>query len=426
MKKIIALVRSNVRYLMNLGTTFLSQTISALSVLILTPILLHQLGTTEFALYGIILNVVVFSAVFDFGLNLGLLKRLIQKEPRLLELINSIFFLFIGCLFFSVLIFFFVFTNKIVDVADHILVFSLITGVLVAQNMIALFFDMLIQSANKIFLGRSIRVLKLLLELLLLILLTQLKSVVILFAGSIFVNSIYILALQYYSKKQIQYRISFQYFNSKLLLNHFKYSSWYFLNSIAIVLVFNTQIMLINRHASSESVAKYLLVTRFYDIIRMGIANFMLVLFPTIALVQSEGNWNEIRHIFFKALSRIFLMALVVMVLNFLFVKPYFLQWSKFKDSEMANLFILFGLFIFVIAIDNVSSTFLSALKFNRMPTIISIGQGIIGLTIGYFFLPIYGVAGVAVASLLALCCTSLLFNPAYLLFKIKRQLKYR
>lgn len=408
---------------MNLSTTFLSQSISALSVLILTPILLHQLGTTEFAMYGIILNVVVFSAVFDFGLNLGLLKRLIEKELQLLELINSIFFFFIGFLIFSVLIFFFVFTNKIVDVADNIAVFSFITAILVSQNIIALFFDMLIQSANKIFLGRTIRVIKLLFELILLILLAKFKSVVILFAGSIFINAIYILALQYYSKKQIQYSLSLRYFNGRVLLNHLSYSSWYFLNSIAIVLVFNTQIMLINRHASAESVAKYLLVTRFYDIIRMGIANFMLVLFPTIAIVQSEGNWMEIRGSFFKALSRIFLMALVVMALNFLLVKPYFLLWSKFNDAEIANLFIIFGLFIFVIAIDNVSSTFLSALKFNRMPTIVSIGQGIIGLTIGYFFLPIYGVAGVAMASIIALSCTSLLFNPVYLLFMIRRQL---
>jgi Na+-driven multidrug efflux pump len=119
-------------------------------------------------------------------------------------------------------------------------------------------------------------------------------------------------------------------------------------------------------------------------------------------------------------------MALVVMSLNFLLVKPYFLQWSKFNDTEIANLFIIFGLFIFVIAIDNVSSTFLSALKFNRMPTIVSIGQGIIGLTIGYFFLPVYGVAGVAMASIIALSCTSLLFNPAYLLFKIRGQLANR
>lgn len=409
---------------MNLSTTFLSQSISALSILILTPILLHQLGTAEFALYGIVLNVVIFSAVFDFGLNLGLLKKLIEKETQLTQLINSIFFFFIGFLLVSVLIFLFVYWYKIVDVADHVILYAIITALLVSQNIIALFFDMLIQSANKIFLGRTIRVIKLLVELITLIVLAQFKSVTLLFLGSLLVNACYILALQYYSKKEIEYEIAFKHFNTSVLFNHISYSGWYFLNSIAIVLVFNTQIMLINKHATSESVAKYLLVMKFYDIIRMGIANFMLVLFPTIAIVQSKGDWVEIKQSFFKALARISLMAFSIMLLNLLLIKPYFLTWSKFNDPEMANLFMLFGAFIFVIAVDNVSSTFLSALKFNRMPTIISIFQGMIGLTIGYYFLPIYGVAGVAIASIIALSCTSLLFNPIYLLVKIKRQMQ--
>jgi O-antigen/teichoic acid export membrane protein len=405
---------------MNLSTTFFSQAVSALTVLILIPILLHQLGTAEFALYGIIINVVGFSAVFDFGLNLGLLKRLISKEDILIQLINSIFFFFIGVTLIAIGIYFFVFHQKMLHISDNILLFSLITGVIVSQNMIALFFDMLIQSANKIFLGRIIRLIKLLIELIVLLMLAHLKSLPLLFAGTIVINFLYILALQYYSKKEVSYSISLRYFNIKILIDHIKYCSWYFLNSIAIVLVFNTQVMLINQNASSESVAKYLLVTRFYDVIRIGISNFMVVLFPKIAIIQSEGNWVEIKQTFFKAFTRIFLLAFIILLLNLFVVKQFFVQWSKFNDAEIINLFVLFGLFIFIISIDNVSATFLSALKLNRAPTIVSIFQGLIGLALGYFLLPKYGITGIAVALIIALSSTSLIFNPYYLLKKIR------
>jgi O-antigen/teichoic acid export membrane protein len=250
--------------------------------------------------------------------------------------------------------------------------------------------------------------------------LAHLKSLPLLFAGTIVINFLYILALQYYSKKEVSYSISLRYFNIKILIDHIKYCSWYFLNSIAIVLVFNTQVMLINQNASSESVAKYLLVTRFYDVIRIGISNFMVVLFPKIAIIQSEGNWVEIKQTFFKAFSRIFLLAFIILLLNLFVVKQFFVQWSKFNDAEIINLFVLFGLFIFIISIDNVSATFLSALKLNRAPTIVSIFQGLIGLALGYFLLPKYGITGIAVALLIALSSTSLIFNPYYLLKKIR------
>ena len=422
MKTIFAYLKENTRYIINLGSTFLSQAISAASILIMTPVLLHRLGTDDFALYGIILNLVVFSTVFDFGLNMGLLKRLIENPEKTERLISSIFFFFVGGTLFSSIFFFMFFSYKVVDVSNHNLLFAILTAIFVFQNMLALFFDILMQSVNKIFLGRIIRVIKLTVELFVLLGLTYFKSVIILFLGSLVINCIYIYTLIYYSKREVQYRISLQYFNWGLLIDHFKYSFWYFLNSIAIVLVFNTQVMLINRMAPAESVAKYLLVTRFYDVIRLGIANFIIVLFPTIAINQSNGNWIQIKQFFVKTLFRVSLLALIIILFNFLLIKPFFLHWSKYNDAEINRLFLLFGVFIFLILVDNVSATFLSALKFNRSSTIVSIGQGILALTLAYLLLPQYGIIGVVVGSIFALLVSNLIFNPVYLLLKIKME----
>ena len=75
-----------------------------------------------------------------------------------------------------------------------------------------------------------------------------------------------------------------------------------------------------------------------------------------------------------------------------------------------------YGVFVFLIAIDNISATFLSALKFNKAPTIVSIVQGLLALILLYFLLPTMGVMGAVVSSIIALALTNLLFNPLYLL----------
>jgi O-antigen/teichoic acid export membrane protein len=282
--------------------------------------------------------------------------------------------------------------------------------------MLAALFDVVIQSANKIFVGKTIRVVKLLLEFLLILVLSAQYSIAVLLMVSAAVNFIYLFMLFYHARKEINFKIAFDFFSISLLMTHLQYSIWYFLTSVAGMLVFNSQVILMNSFVGADGVAKYLIVTRFYDIIRIGLSNFTIVLFPRLANIQQEGNWVLIKQLFYKSMKSMTLFAVVVFLATIFIAKPFFLQWSKYPDAEMASLFTLFSLFILFIVIDNVSATYISALKLNRMPTIVSIFQGIIGLILGYFLLLQYGIIGMALGSLIALLITNFIFNPWYLL----------
>ena len=63
---------NNKLYLKNLFFTYFSQGITAITLIVLTPLLTKYLGLHEFGIYGVILNVIAFSVIFDFGLNTGL------------------------------------------------------------------------------------------------------------------------------------------------------------------------------------------------------------------------------------------------------------------------------------------------------------------------------------------------------------------
>ncbi|MBH2005377.1 MAG: oligosaccharide flippase family protein [Sphingobacteriia bacterium] len=423
MKRIIYSVKDNARYLLNLCATFMSQFVSALSVLILTPLLLERLGTVHFGTYGVILNVVLFSSIFDFGLNVGFLKRLIEKKEDSLVLLNTVFFFFLGMFLLYIPLFFFLFSAGLVKMDDGIPFFALMTSVLIVQNILAAFFDVIIQSVNKIFLGRSIRVVKLLLEFFGLLLLSVKGSVPVLLIASATVNTLYIIALVYFSRRELVYCISLKYIQWNALVKHLGYSFWYFLNTVAVSLVFNSQVIMMNMIAGSTGVAKYLMITRFYDMMRIGLSNFTAVLFPVLASIQEEGRWDQIRSYFFRSLLRVSIMGGIIFVLVWWIGKPLFLQWSKFNDPEMSRLFMVFSVFILFIVIDNVSATFLGAFRENKASTLMALVQGALGLGLGYLLLLKMGVTGMALASLIALLLTNFWFNPWYLVKLIKKHM---
>ncbi len=76
-----------------------------------------------------------------------------------------------------------------------------------------------------------------------------------------------------------------------------------------------------------------------------------------------------------------------------------------------------------LLVIDHVSVVFLAALKYNRAPSIVSTIQSTASLVLTGFFIANWGLSGAVWASLLAFATTSLIFNPAYLLYRLRKEI---
>ena len=96
-------ILNNKRYLLNVGATFFSQFSNALTLIILTPLLTLHLGLNNFGTYGVVINVIAFSVILDFGLNIGLVRSFIHKTTRINEQLNSIFIFFLSNFYFFML-----------------------------------------------------------------------------------------------------------------------------------------------------------------------------------------------------------------------------------------------------------------------------------------------------------------------------------
>ena len=417
-------ILNNKRYLLNVGTTFFSQFANAVTLIILTPLLSNYLGLSNFGTYGVIINVIAFSVILDFGLNIGLVRSFIHQSSNLKELSNSIFLFFLSLLILLFPIFLKFYFNYFQNKNLELFQIAGLTTVIVVQNIIAGYFDALIQAQNKIYVSKIIRASKLLFELIIILIFIKTIHLIGLLIIMWIVNVAYLLSLYLYLKKSIDYTISYKNFQLPILLAHFKYSFWYFISSLATVLVFNTQVLILNYYNGPIIAAKFLVVVRFFDIIRIAATNFTQVLFPKIIQVEFLGDWKLLKQMLFSVYRKISILIIFITLFLYFFGFQLFVYWSRLNDPTLSLLFNLYLIFTALIIFDNVSVIFLSALKLNKIPTLVSIGQGLLGILLSIFLLYYIGYIGILAGFLISFIFTNLFFNPYYLLKSVNKRLE--
>lgn len=172
------------------------------------------------------------------------------------------------------------------------------------------------------------------------------------------------------------------------------------------------------------AVSKYYIVMRFFEVIRTGMGNFTMILFPSLSLLQVKANWVQLKRMFVQVFLRVCLMVVVAMAIVLTIGEQFFSYWSKYYDVETIELYRWYAVLIAFLLIEHVPVVFLSALKFNKLPAIVGTMQGLIGLLLTYFLVPYYGIAGAVMSSLIALLCTNFFFNPVYLFKRIRAEEK--
>jgi O-antigen/teichoic acid export membrane protein len=418
--QLLSLLKSNARYLQNLSATFISQGITALSLFVLTRRLLEHLGQDRFNEYWIILNLIVVAAVLDLGQSVGLSHRLIQRKRNYSLLISTVFFLQVFIFLLTIPVLYVVFETKLVSIQGDSSLYAVLAAVILFQNIVALLFDGVLQSFNKIYISKWLRAARTFLEMILVLLIVSKASVSYLLLSTIVVNVGYLFFLYYYSRRQTRFTISLQCFNKKVLCGHLNYSKSYLLTILAGLIAFNVQILLLQSLLAPYYMAVFLLVFRFFEVIRLGLTNFTLVLFPSISSLQASGSWCQLEKMFFKVIKRITGFAFVVLLFVYLFGDSLFTYWSGYGGHEVSTLFYFSVIYTLFIVIDHVSVVFQYSLNIQAVPAIVSIFQSLVSLLLTVYFVHSMGMKGAILASLISFLLISFIFNPLYLLKRIR------
>lgn len=421
MSLIHAWFTKNSRYVNNLVATFASQGVTALSLLLITPLLVQRLGEAEFSAYGVLLNLILIATIFDFGLNTGLCHRIIQEPDKRSVLINAVFFYSPLVFLLSFPIFWGLFQLGWVKVSASAEWLAFLLALLVAQNMLSLLFETILQSVNKIYLSKWLRVGRTLLEAGLLYAVSSGRRLDWLLLATVLINSLFIVLLVGKAKKELAFTISLASFSIKTLGSQLRYSFWYFQSMLASVIAYNVQIVVLSNYLSVAQMTIFLLVFKFFEVIRTAMTNFTQVLFPSISHMQAKGEWNELLLTFKRVFTRVLLFSLVVFAGMLTVGEDFFSWWSRYDTPESNMLFRVYALYVFFLVIDHVAVVFLLGLKFNRLPSIVSTAQSFLSVLATIYFMHLFGLSGAVWASLLLFGATSLIFNPLYLLYQLKK-----
>lgn len=421
MSSIHAWFTKNNRYVNNLVATFASQGVTALSLLLITPLLVQRLGEAEFSAYGVLLNVVLIATIFDFGLNTGLCHRIIQEPDKRSVLINAVFFYSPLVFLLSFPIFWGLFQLGWVKVSVSAEWLAFLLALLVAQNMLSLLFETILQSVNKIYLAKWLRVVRTLAETGLLYAVSSGGRLEWLLLATVLINFLFITALLLTAKKELAFTIRLADFRVSALGSQLRYSFWYFQSMLASVIAYNVQIVVLSNYLSVAQMTIFLLVFKFFEIVRTAMTNFTQILFPAISHRQAKGEWNELLLTFKRVFTRVLLFSLVVFVGMLTVGEDFFSWWSRYDTPESNALFRVYALYVFFLVIDHVAVVFLLGLKFNRLPSIVSTVQSFLAVLLTIYCIEQVGLSGAVWASLLLFGATSLIFNPLYLLYQLKK-----
>jgi O-antigen/teichoic acid export membrane protein len=377
------------------------------------------LGAANFGIYSVLLNLVVLFSIIDFGANLGIIRKMIHQNTESKKLVPTLFYFYLllsvllvpviyGYLFYSV------------HWNENNIVYALVIGAIIVCNISSILFDSVLQSLHVIYLTKLIRSFKTIVEFLGWIYFIKQGSISYLLLVSLLVNIVYIFILYRAVQKRFSFSLSFSAFSFTALKNHIRYSIWYFIAAVAVVLIYNMQIVLFNQYTSTILVAHFFIVTKFYEIIRVAVSNFSQVLYPKIIQMEASQNWVGIRKMYFSSIMKAFFLTAIIALIIINFGDFVFIKWSKLSDEATLQLFHYYLFFILLVIIDNVSVIYLAALKLNAVPTIVSFCQGILSVVFTYLLINKYGLMGAFYASIASFIITNMLFNPFYLLQKIK------
>lgn len=421
MQRIFNYFKAEKLYWVNILTTFISQGITALTIILVTPIIFKGLGTDAFGIYSVLLNLIILFSILDFGSNLGIIRKIVHHNSDSKKLIPTLLYFYLFISIFLVPVIYSYLTHSIQWNESNIY-FAIIIAAIIFCNITSILFDSILQSLHFIYQTKIIRSFKTVLEFIGWVFILKLGNLSYLLGVTLFINVLYVIFLFFTVQRKFHFPISIQYFSLPILREHIRYSVWYFIAALAGVLIYNVQIIFFNQYTTPTIVAHFFIVTKFYEIIRIGASNFSQVLYPKIIQLEACKNWLGIKKMYFSSLLKALFLALSISIVLFLVGDFIFIKWAKLSDHDTMQLFHFYSIFIFLIIIDNVSVIYLAALKLNTWPTIVSFIQGILSAGFSYFLINQYGLIGAFYASITSFLMTNMLFNPFYLLQKIKIQ----
>ncbi len=182
----------------------------------------------------------------------------------------------------------------------------------------------------------------------------------------------------------------------------FSLGSQFFIIQIAILIIFQSDSLIIAHSISPDAVTPYNVVYKYFGIVSLIASFIMAPLWSayTEAYVMKDFIW--VKHVIYKQLKLFFVLGAVILVMIPLakWILPF---WVGSDMNFSFSLLIFMALFTIISIWNNIFALFLNGIGKTKLQMLTSTLGALINIPLSMYFAKIYGVGGVILASTMSL-----------------------
>ena len=400
--------------------------------LIILPLTLNYIEPTRYGIWITLSSIVGWFGFFDIGLGHGLRNRFTEAiakgEHKLAQIYVSTTYAILSLIIGIVLVLFiianrFINWNAILNADVNIVksselsllalivfvffclsfVLKLITTILTADQSPALasLFD---------FIGKAI-------GLFVILILTKVTKGNLIYLG-LALNSTPVLvlilsSLWFYSGKYKRYRPQLRDVDFSKSRNLLNLGIKFFIIQISVVLLYQTNNIIISQLFGPEQVTPYNIAFRYFSVLMMGFSIIVTPFWSAFTDAWSRKDINWIKNVM-KKLNLMWLILFILAIIMLAISKWVYTIWIGDKVYISFSISILVAIWNLIIAWNSIYCQFLNGVGKVKLQLYIGVFAALINIPLAFFLGKIYGIEGVLLSNILLSLLTIFIYPVQY------------
>lgn len=398
--------------------------------IVITPYAVHRLGAFEYGIFILFHTILGYLGLANIGIPQTLMRRLItfqteQASDRISALLSTVFYCYVGI---ALLVGGLLTAAALLgpagplgllsdDPASQALVgrLTLVIFLVFAFDLLRQVFDTIIVAHNKIYLA------KLLFALLTVargaatfLVLARGGRVFDVVAAHMLLTGFFLVVFYLFARRELDFHLRPGRFRWAHLVEIMPDSFWYFVSGVGVLLIFQTDALVISAWIGVAAITGYALVYRYVGIVGQMLSNIVAVLFPEVAAMFARKQYREILRLHDRLCGSMIAIAVACFGGMYLVGEWVFALWMGDLTLFDRRLFLIFLIFNALFMVSIPATYFLGAVGWHRYPTALGLGQGVLNLGISIILVQRFGTFGVALGTLISFFFTNFLYNIFY------------
>ena len=408
------------KYFVHLVSSYSQLIVGMIIPLLLTPYMVNKLGSEEYGLWVLLSSVIAYFGLSNLGFGTTLLKEVSQNKSRehLSTYVSTTigFFMLISSIVFFVFLVvmlnldnFFLITDELQKTAE--ITFTLLYFIFLV-SFLSSAFNTLLFAKGMLHIQSAIGIVQSIVTALLIfavlyaghgIVMIATVNLVMALVGAVTVATI--------ASKRVDFSLSRKYFDWELLKKMASPSMHYFFISIAVLVVFYTDNIIISSFMGLGAVAVYSIGYKLVDVAQKLLFKIVDVLLPNVAALYGDGKYREVLSLHNKLLAYTLLLGIPGYGILFFYGVDILKLWVGNKYAVDETILRVFVLFAFSHSWVHVSGLFIAAMGVHKTSSYIALTEAVLNIILSLILLHYYGLLGVALGTLFAGLLTSSWFG---------------